>query len=139
MGLRGRFFKRQKTSLYERLGEEAIDTAVDYLYREALADNHISRFFEDVDLDKLRYKQKMFLTMALGGPNKYTGLDLRRAHSPLLKWGLDDTHFDRVLEILRDALRHIQVSEEDIEAAIRNLEPLRNDVLVRGASVSEIP
>lgn len=136
MGLRGRFFKRQKTSLYERLGEEAIDTVVDYLYREVLVDKHISRFFEDVDLDKLRYKQKMFLTMALGGPNKYTGRDLRRAHGPLLKWGLDDTHFDRILEILRDALRHIQVSEEDIEAAIRNLEPFRNDVLVRGASVS---
>lgn len=128
-----------ETSLYERLGDEAIDTAVDYLYRKAVADKHISRFFEDVDLDRLRYKQKMFLTMALGGPNKYTGRDLREAHRPLLKWGLDDTHFDRVVEILVDALRHIQVSEEDIEAAIRNLGPLRNDVLVRGASVSETP
>jgi truncated hemoglobin YjbI len=85
MGLLDRFLKKNKTALYYRLGEETLDAAVDLLYRKVLDDPSISHFFEDVDIDRLRYRQKMFLTMALGGPNKYKGRDLTRAHAHLLK------------------------------------------------------
>jgi hemoglobin len=131
MGLLDRFLKKNKTALYYRLGEETLDAAVDLLYRKVLDDPSISHFFEDVDIDRLRYRQKMFLTMALGGPNKYKGRDLTRAHARLLKWGLDDSHFDRLLDHTRVALRQCQVGEEDIEVAINNLEGLRDDVLAR--------
>lgn len=130
MRLRDRFFGKPTTSLYDRLGPEAIDAAVDFLYRKALEDKQISRFFEEADLDRLRHKQKVFVSMALGGP-KYTGMGLSRAHDHLLRWGLDDTHFDRVLEHLRTALRELQVGEADIEVAIQGLEGYRDDVMGR--------
>ena len=60
---------------------------------QVLADDSIARFFEDIDMDAQREKQKGFLTMAFGGPNEYTGKDLRRAHAPLPKPALSTSPF----------------------------------------------
>ncbi len=82
-------------SLCERIGgEPAINAAVDVFYRKVLADDRISGFFDDTDMDAQRAKQKSFLTMVFGGPNEYTGKDLRTAHATLVEKGLDDSHFD---------------------------------------------
>ena len=35
-------------------------------------------------------KQKAFFTMAFGGPNDYTGEDLRKAHTRLVKMRLNN-------------------------------------------------
>ena len=40
--------------------------------------------------------------MAFGGPNAYTGLDMRKAHAALVAKGLNDAHFDAVVELLGD-------------------------------------
>ena len=70
------------SSLYERLGgEAAVDVAVDKFYRKVLSDDRISRFFDTLDMDLQRAKQKAFLTYAFGGPNQYSGKDLRKAHA----------------------------------------------------------
>ncbi|HXW69874.1 MAG TPA: group 1 truncated hemoglobin [Methylocella sp.] len=126
----GRLLQKPKTSLYDRLGPDAVDAAVDALYRKILADNRISRFFEDTDLDRLRHKQKMFVRMALGGP-KNPDIDLGKCHTPLLKFGLSDQHFDWVLAHLENVLRDLRVAEEDIAAAIQGLEGTRSEVLGR--------
>lgn len=123
-----RFLPKPKTSLYDRLGPDAVDAAVDALYRKILADNRISRFFEDTDLDRLRHKQKVFVSMALGGP-KYPGIDLGKCHAPLLKFGLSDQHFDWVLDHLENVLRDLHLAEEDIAVAIHGLEGTRAEVL----------
>ena len=84
-------------SVYEKIGgAPAVDAAVDLFYRKVLADDLISHFFDDADMDGQRAKQKAFLTMVFGGPNEYTGKDLRTAHAPLVDKGLDDSHFDAV-------------------------------------------
>ncbi len=51
-------------------------------------------------MDKQIAKQKAFFTMAVGGPNNYTGVDMRKAHAHLVEIGLDDSHFDAVMEHL---------------------------------------
>ena len=57
------------TSLYERIGgEAAVDAAVDVFYRKVLSDPRIAEFFDSVDMDRQRAKQKAFLTYAFGGP-----------------------------------------------------------------------
>ena len=39
-------------TIYEELGgEPAVDAAVDIFYRKVLADERISRFFDDIDMD----------------------------------------------------------------------------------------
>ncbi len=78
-------------ALFEKLGgEAAVDTAVDIFYRKVLADDRISHFFDDIDMEIQATKQKAFLTMAFGGPNHYTGKDMREGHAHLRARGLDD-------------------------------------------------
>lgn len=119
-------------SVYEKLGgEAAMDAAVDIFYRKVLSDDRISRFFEGVDMDKQAAKQKAFLTFALGGPNKYTGKDLRVGHAHLVKMGLNDSHFDAVMENLAATLTELKVPSALIAEAAKIAESTRKDVLGR--------
>lgn len=120
-------------SLYEQLGgAAAVNAAVDIFYRKVLSDHRINRFFEHTDIDKQAAKQKAFLTMAFGGPNHYNGADMRRAHAHLVeKLGLDDTHFDAVMEHLGSTLRELNVPAELIAQAAAIAESTRDDVLNR--------
>ena len=95
------------TSIYERLGgEAAVDAAVDIFYRKVLADERISSFFDDVDMDRQRAKQKAFLTFAFGGPNSYAGKDMRAAHA---RMKLTELHFNAVMENLAATLTELGV------------------------------
>ena len=118
-------------SLYDELGGEAsINVAVDNFYRKVLADDHISRFFEDVDMEEQASKQKAFLTMAFGGPNNYTGKDMREGHKKLVEeQGLDGTHFDRVVQLLGETLSELGVPDATIQKVAAVAETTRKDVL----------
>ena len=120
------------SSLYERLGgEDAVNIAVDNFYRKVLSDDRVNYFFDDVDMDKQIPKQKAFLTMVFGGPNNYTGKDMREGHRHLLKRGLNDSHVDVIIELLGQTLGELGAEEKDIleVAAIAN--SVRDDVLNR--------
>ena len=117
-------------ALFDRLGGEgAVNAAVDIFYRKVLADDRINRFFEGVDMDKQAAKQKAFLTMAFGGPNNYTGEDMRKGHAHLVARGLDDSHFDAVVENLGGTLQELGVSDDLIGEVAAIAETTRNDVL----------
>jgi hemoglobin len=118
--------------LYENLGgEAAVNAAVDIFYRKVLKDDRISRFFTGVDMAKQAAKQKSFLTMAFGGPNNYTGLDMRKAHARLVEQGLNDSHFDAVVEDLGATLKELKVPDNLIAQVAAVAETTRNDVLGR--------
>lgn len=119
-------------SLYEQLGgEAAVNAAVDVFYRKVLSDHRINRFFDKSDMEKQAAKQKAFLTMAFGGPNNYSGKDMRQAHERLVKMGLDDSHFDAVMEHLGATLHELNVPAELIAQAAAIAESTRADVLCR--------
>jgi hemoglobin len=119
-------------SLFDRLGgEAAVNAAVDIFYRKVLADDRINSFFEGVDMDKQAAKQKAFLTMAFGGPNNYTGEDMRKGHAHLVARGLNDSHFDAVVEDLGATLKELGVSDDLIGEVAAIAETTRNDVLGR--------
>ena len=118
--------------LYDRIGgDAAVNVAVDIFYRKVLADDRINQFFDDVDMDKQAAKQKAFLTLALGGPNQYSGKDMRTGHAHLVQRGLNDTHFDAVMENLAATLQELNVPAELITEAAAIAESTRNDVLSR--------
>lgn len=120
------------TSLYERLGgEPAVNTAVDIFYRKVLADPTISEFFDSTDMDEQRAKQKAFLTMVFGGPEEYTGKDMREAHAPLVEQGLNDSHFDSVAGHLEATLKELEVAEDLIGEVMTIAGGTRDDVLGR--------
>ena len=74
--------------------------AVHVFYRKVLSDDRVSRFFDDVDMDRQIAKQKGFLTMVFGGPVAYNGKDMRAGHAHLIERGLNDSHVDAVIEFL---------------------------------------
>ena len=119
-------------SLYDQIGgEAAVNAAVDIFYRKVLADDRINKFFEGVDMERQAAKQKAFLTVAFGGPNKYTGKDMRDGHAHLVAKGLNDSHFDAVMEHLGATLTELNVPDELIAKAAAIAESTRNDVLGR--------
>lgn len=121
-----------ETSIFDQLGgEPAIQTAVEIFYRKVLADERISHFFDDVDMEGQIAKQKSFFVMATGGPNSYTGKDMREAHKHLVTRGLDDSHVDAVLQHLGDTLKELGVPAPLLDQVLTSVEGLRADVLNR--------
>ena len=120
------------TTLYERIGgAPAVKAAVDIFYDRVLADDRIAHFFEGVDMQRQVGKQRAFLVMAFGGPNTYTGDDMRRGHAHLVARGLNDSHFDAVVENLAFTLRELGVGSAAIAEVARIAESVRDDVLGR--------
>lgn len=117
-------------TLFERIGgEAAVDAAVDIFYRKVLTDDSISHFFETVDMDAQHAKQKAFLTMAFGGPNDYTGEDMRAAHKPLVDKGLNESHFNAVAGHLQATLQELNVADDLIEDVMSIAGSTHDDVL----------
>ena len=119
-------------TLFEQLGgEAAVDAAVDIFYRKVLSDDRVNGFFGDVDMDGQIAKQKGFLTMVFGGPNNYTGKDMREGHKHLVDRGLNDSHVDAVIEDLGATLKELGVADSDIQEVADLANSVRDDVLNR--------
>ncbi len=120
------------SGLYDAIGgEPAVNAAVDIFYRHVLSDDRIAHFFDGVDMERQAQKQKAFLTMAFGGPHNYTGLDMRKGHAHLVKQGLNDSHFDAVVEHLSTTLTVLNVDQKHIDQVMAIAESTREDVLGR--------
>ena len=119
-------------SIFEQIGgADAVNAAVDIFYRKMLEDDRVSHFFDSVDMDGQRDKQKAFLTMVMGGPNNYTGKDMRGGHKHLIEKGLNDSHVDIVIEHLGATLTELGVPAEIIGQIASVAEGARDDVLNR--------
>lgn len=117
-------------TIFEQLGgSAAVNAAVDIFYRKVLQDDRIKHFFAGTDMTKQAAKQKAFLTMAFGGPNKYTGEDMRKGHAHLVAKGLNDSHFDAVMEHLGGTLTELNVPGHLIAKCAAIAESTRKDVL----------
>lgn len=121
-------------SLYDDLGgAKALDAVVDSFYKKVLADNRVNSFFEGTDMEQQARKQKAFLTFAFGGPNKYTGKNMKDGHAHLVVRGLNDSHVDAIIELVAATLKEFNVPEEKIQEVAAVAESVRNDVLGRSA------
>jgi hemoglobin len=97
-------------TLFERIGgRAAVNIAVEIFYNRVLDDDSLATFFNNVDMDRQRAQQKAFLTMAFGGPNAYSGKDLRAAHAPLVARGLNEDHFNAVAGHLQATLEELNI------------------------------
>jgi hemoglobin len=119
-------------SLFQAVGgQAAVDAVVETFYRKVLTDERIAHFFDDVDMDHQIAKQKAFLTMAFGGPTRYTGSDMRAGHAHLRARGLADAHVDAVIELLASSLREHDVAPQLVAQVAAIAESVRDDVLGR--------
>ena len=117
-------------SLFDRVGgDAALEAAVELFYKKILADESLRDFFEGVDMDAQRAKQRAFLKFALGAGPEYTGKSLAKAHASLVEKGLNDTHFDAVAGHLQDTLKELEVSDDVVQEVISVVAATREDVL----------
>ncbi len=120
-------------TLLERLGgDSSLDALVGAFYFKVLLDDRLAGFFADKDVELILNHQRMFLATVLGVEDRYRGRNLRDAHRALVeKSGLNDGHFDAVVELLSSTLEQFgYASELRHEVASRVLQ-LRDDVLGR--------
>ena len=117
-------------TLFDKIGgTNAVEAAVDIFYRRVLEDKSINQFFDSTDMDAQRAKQMSFLTMAFGGPNNYSGKDMREAHAPLVAKGLNEDHFNAVAGHLQDTLKELEVPDNLIKEVMAIAASTHDDVL----------
>ena len=129
-GCRKKWLAARESSLYQKLGgKAAIDAAVESFYKKVLADDRIKHFFDDINMTSQRRKQKAFLSAAFGGPEPWTGKDMRKAHENLP--GLNEKHFNAVAENLQKTLEELKVPKDLIDQVMTIAASTKDDVLNR--------
>lgn len=119
-------------SLYDQLGgAPAISVALDRFYEKVLADPVVSVYFDRVDVDRVKERQRAFLAMAFGGPDDYQGRDLRTAHAAPRARGLDEPGYEVFMGYFRDTLAELGVAEPQIDEAMAIADTGKDDVLGR--------
>ena len=94
-------------NVYQAIGgRAAVTAAVEGLYGRLLADPVLSRFFPGGVAVKHRAYVVTILGEALGGPERYRGPDLAKAHRGL---GITATDFDRTAVHLAEVLDSLGV------------------------------
>jgi len=122
--------------LLDRIGgEPALTAAVDEFYSRLIADEKLSKFFEGIDLDKLKSHQRKFLRIAL--TKIPASLDVEKfmydKHKKLFLDGLNEEHFDIVAGHFVGTLQSLGVPQPLIDEAVGIIGPLRG-VFESGAS-----
>jgi hemoglobin len=116
--------------LYELIGgKQTVWAATESFYRRVLADDTMHPFFKSADMEQLKARQSMFISMLLGGRVVYTGKDIAAAHAQAREQGLNDGHFDRFLKHFREALEEVGVKADKVEKVTKLLESRRSTVL----------
>jgi len=114
--------------LYERLGgEAAVGLATEKFYDKLLADPQLKKYFGNSNHTNVVKNIKDFMTLATGGPNKYTGKNMKDLHSD--KPFITDWHFDQVKKHLEDTLVELSVSTYLVKDVAALIEGLRNDIV----------
>lgn len=114
-------------SVYDELGgAAAVKAAVTVFYDRVTADPDLARWFEDVDLTRLKSHQRAFLAAALGGPELFSGRGLHEAHDGL---EITPAAFDAVVEHLTTSLHDLGVDDGVLARVRGRLEGLRGEVV----------
>jgi hemoglobin len=123
-----------ETTLLEQLGgDSALDALVGAFYFNVLVDSRLAFFFGDKDVEVVLNHQRAFLATVLGVEHRYRGRELGAAHRDLVeRLGLDDTHFDAIVQVLSATLDQFGHAHETRQAVLARVMQLRDSVLGRG-------
>ena len=113
-------------SLYDRLGgAAAIDSLIEAFYVRVLADPKLAPFFAETPMERLQAMQKQFFSMALGGPDEYSGRAMGHVHHGR---GITKAHFAHFVEHLIETLKDIGVEDADTDAVIEHINTFTNEI-----------
>ncbi len=99
-------------SLFDKYGGfETFSAVVSNFYQKVLDSEELRPYFEGIKMERLMSHQTNFISLALGGPNKYEGRDIVEAHGKL---HISEPHFMEVVDLLDEALEEGGVEEQDV-------------------------
>ncbi|MEQ1737037.1 MAG: group 1 truncated hemoglobin [Rhodoglobus sp.] len=114
-------------SLFDEVGgDEGVARLVDALVDGVVDDPDFASWFAGVDLDRLKSHQRSFLTVALGGPEEYTGRSIRSAHSGM---AITPEAFVSFLAHVERALAGAGAGENLIREVTRHISSMRAAVV----------
>jgi hemoglobin len=114
-------------SLYTRLGGgPAIQAVIDDFLVNVGADTKINHFFAGVDLKRLNMLLVQFVEHATGGPQAYTGRDMKTTHAGM-KVTMDD--FNALVADLVKSLDKFKVPAAEKNELLGLLAPLSSDIV----------
>ena len=114
-------------TLYKRLGgAPAIQGVIDDFVTNVGADTRINKFFANTDLKKLNKLLVEQVANATGGPEKYTGRDMKATHAGL-KITMAD--FTALVEDLVKSLDKFKVPAAEKTELLGILAPLSKDIV----------
>ena len=118
----------KKTPLYDRLGGDAAITAViaDFVDNNVAKDTRINHFFANTDLVRLKQLLVEFVDSATGGPQTYTGRDMKAAHAGM---GVTVADFNALVEDLVKSLDTFKVPEAEKQELLNLLGPTQPDIV----------
>jgi hemoglobin len=121
----------QQPSLYETLGKQGgIVQIVDDFVAFVIADDDIrdvhKKHFKEGDVAGLKKKLVDQIGQATGGPQKYTGKNMKDAHKGL---DISNKDFDALVNDLRKAFVKNKVPDETTTILMKVLESMRADVV----------
>jgi hemoglobin len=114
-------------SLYDRLGGKAAIIAVVGRFSEIqLADNRISKRYKTTDITKWKGYLVDLICNATGGPCKYTGRAMEKAHA---RRNISDAEFGWTAEHLIAALNHFKVPAKERDEVVAIFASLKDKVV----------
>lgn len=122
-------------------GKHILHQAVDLFYRKLVEDPHLEPFFRHANVAILKWHQFNIMSIAFTQvPDNVNVKDLILSkHRPLFEQhycGLNETHFDIVLQHFCDTLTELDVDSNVIEDAKAVVAPLR-DVFAHGQAAAQ--
>ena len=123
--------KQMAGGLWDRLGGKAnVEKVIDDFVAAAATDPKVDFFrggkFKDVDVPTLKKLLVEFVSMATGGPIKYTGRTMKESHKGMK---ITDAQFDALAGHLKAALEKNKVGEKEIEDLMKAVGGLRPDIV----------
>jgi hemoglobin len=113
--------------LYYRLGGlDAIKAVVGEFAARVLADERINKKFAKTDAARLTHFLVEQICAATGGPCRYTGNDMKKAHKNMK---VTEGEFDALVEDLVKALDKFNVPEAEKTELLGALAPLKADIV----------
>lgn len=116
-----------KATLYERLGGEQ---GLSNIVRDALKNHQnnptVKTRFQDSDMDKLHRLAFEFFGQGSGGPQKYSGKDMRAAHRSM---NISEAEYLAVVDDIVNALDKHKIEVETKNEVLGILYGLRGDIV----------
>jgi hemoglobin len=114
-------------SLYDRLGgKDALTAVVDDFVARLAADKRVNARFSNSDIPHLKAMLVEQICEAAGGPCKYSGKDMKTAHTGM---NITDEEFGALVEDLGASLTQFKVGKTEQDQLVGALAPMKPQIV----------